>query len=317
MFPVDVESVRFGAEVTDEHGSVEVYRRGGGDEEALIVDIAVKAPDGSICIDIRSLRYDAVKPSPAWATQRDDAWTLAHALEWRPWDEHAGARQAPAGRCTVAVMGEGRSARTLGDRLADVGYLRADLADARYVVYVADPGPSDAAETDIDCAVRLSADVADVVRRLTERDDDNPATLWIITRGVRDGISDAAVRQSGLWGLAGVVRSEQPQLWGGLVDIEAGPDHAPGHRELRDAAVGNSADAGQDDSGFARGRIPLARVGAGVRPAGATAVPMSSRCDVSHHRRPGRPRSADGRLARGPRCTSPGTGWPHAIAAKA
>src|SRR6185369_10699083 len=86
------------------------------------------------------------------------------------------------------------------------------------------PGPVDTGESDIDCAVRLSAEVADLVRRLTERDDDNPATLWIITRGVRDGVSDAAVRQSGLWGLAGVIRAEQPQLWGGLVDIEAGPD---------------------------------------------------------------------------------------------
>ena len=149
---------------------------------------------------------------------------FAHAIEWHPWDEHAGARQTPDGRCTVAVLGEGSSARTLGDRLADVGYLRAEIAEARCVIYVADPGPSDTAETDIDCAVRLSADVADLVRRLTERDDDNPATLWIITRGVRDGISDAAVRQSGLWGMAGVVRAEQPQLWGGLVDIEAGPD---------------------------------------------------------------------------------------------
>ncbi len=224
MVPVGVESVRFGAEVTDKHGSIEVYRRGGGDEDALIVDIAVKAPDGSTCVDIRSLRYVAVESSSGPATQRDDAWTFAHALEWHPWDEHGGARQTPDSRCTVAVLGEGSSARALGDRLADVGYLRAEVAEARCVIYVADPGPPGTAETDIDCAVRLSADVADLVRRLTERDDDNPATLWIITRGVHDGISDAAVRQSGLWGMAGVVRAEQPQLWGGLVDIEAGPD---------------------------------------------------------------------------------------------
>ena len=224
MFPVDVESVRFGAEVTDKHGSVEVYRRGGGDEDALIVDIAVKAPDGSTCIDIRSLRYEPMESTVVPATQRDDASTLAHAIEWRPWGEHAVARQAPDGCCTIAVLGEGSSARTLGDRLADIGYLRAEVAAARCIIYVADPGPADADETDIDCAVRLSAEVADLVRRLTERDDDNPATLWIITRGVREGTSDAAVRQSGLWGMAGVVRAEQPQLWGGLVDIEAGPD---------------------------------------------------------------------------------------------
>ncbi len=118
-------------------------------------------------------------------------------------------------------MGEATAARSLRDRLADAGYVSTDIAEARCVLYIADPGPVDTAETDIDCAVRLSEEVADLVRRLAERDDDHPATLWIITRGVREGSSDAAVRQSSLWGMAGVIRAEQPQLWGGLVDIPA------------------------------------------------------------------------------------------------
>ena len=167
----------------------------------------------------------------AAAIPRDDPGTLAHAIEWQPWDEYAdagvGSQQALAENrapCTVAVIGADHAARTLRDRLAAAGYLPADAAEARCVLYVAEPGPVEAAETDIDCAVRLSAEVADLVGRLSARDDDHPATLWIITRGVREGISDAAVRQSCLWGIAGVIRAEQPQLWGGLVDIEAGPD---------------------------------------------------------------------------------------------
>ena len=63
MFPAGVESIRFEAELTDDHGSVEVRRRGGNDDE-LVVDIAVKAPDGSTCIDIRALRYAAVESGP-------------------------------------------------------------------------------------------------------------------------------------------------------------------------------------------------------------------------------------------------------------
>ena len=66
--------------------------------------------------------------------------------------------------------------------------------------------------------------MADLVRRLAERDDQCPATLWIITQGVRDALSDSALRQSCLWGLAGVIGAEQPQLWGGLVDVPAGED---------------------------------------------------------------------------------------------
>ena len=52
MFPAGVESVRLTAGLADARGSVEVRRRGGNGDE-LIVDIAVKAPDGSTCIDIR------------------------------------------------------------------------------------------------------------------------------------------------------------------------------------------------------------------------------------------------------------------------
>ncbi|HET9875431.1 MAG TPA: beta-ketoacyl reductase, partial [Mycobacterium sp.] len=87
------------------------------------------------------------------------------------------------------------------------------------VLYIADPGST--AETDIDCAARLSTEVADLVRRLVRREDHPPA-LWIVTRGVREADSDAAVRQSCLWGLAGVIRAEQPQLCGGLMDLPAG-----------------------------------------------------------------------------------------------
>ena len=65
-------------------------------------------------------------------------------------------------------------------------------------------------------------ELVDLVRGLAERDESHPATLWIVTRGVREGSSDAAVAQSPLWGTAGVIRAEQPQLWGGLVDLPDG-----------------------------------------------------------------------------------------------
>jgi phthiocerol/phenolphthiocerol synthesis type-I polyketide synthase A len=225
MSPVGVGNVRFIAELTDDSGSVEVCRRGGNDDE-LIVDIALKAPDGSTCIDIRALRYAAVESASVPAGPRDDPRTLVHEIEWQPWHHPADRQQALDGLSTLAVLGDDSTARTLRDRLADAGYMPADIAEARYVAYIADPGPVNAAETDIDCTVRLSAEVADLVRQLAERDDDSPATLWIITRGAREGVSGTAVRHSCLWGIAGVIRAEQPQLWGGLVDIADGDDIA-------------------------------------------------------------------------------------------
>ena len=66
-----------------------------------------------------------------------------------------------------------------------------------------------------------------MVKQLTERHDQRPATLWVITRGVLESADPAALPQSALWGLANVIAAEQPQIWGGLVDLEVGaqPEH--------------------------------------------------------------------------------------------
>jgi phthiocerol/phenolphthiocerol synthesis type-I polyketide synthase A len=216
MVPVAIErmeSLPYEAEPADHHGIIEVRRRD-GDADELVVDIAVTTPDGRTCVDIRSLRYAAVGSGSVPTTSGDDPRTFAHVIEWQPADDPA--QQAPNTPATVAVVPEGANARRLGDRLTSLGHRSADIADAQYVLYLAGPGHD--GETDIDCAARLSADVADLVRRLAQRDD-NPPKLWVITHGVREAATDAAVRQSCLWGLAGVVRAEQPQLCGGLVDM--------------------------------------------------------------------------------------------------
>jgi phthiocerol/phenolphthiocerol synthesis type-I polyketide synthase A len=221
MVPAGVGSVRFDAELSHQRGSVEVRRRGGNDEE-LIVDITIATPDGTTCVDVRALRFAAVDSSSA-ASHNDDPSAMVHAIDWQPFepveghaDSHPFHDAGPA-----AVVGEHAAARRLRDRLGDAGYPSADVANARHVFYLPESRPD---ETDIDCAVRLSTEVADLVRELTKRDDDDPVSLWIVTRGVREGSSDDAVRQSILWGTAGVVRAEQPQLWGGLVDISDGDD---------------------------------------------------------------------------------------------
>ncbi|MFZ0905589.1 MAG: type I polyketide synthase [Mycobacterium sp.] len=222
MIPAAAASVRFEAELVDPHGRIEVDRRGGNDDE-LIVDIAVTAPDGSTCIEVRELRYAAVdsNASASSASRNDDPSTMVHTIDWQPFQAVEGDADSSDGLATIAVLGDDSIVGTLRDRLADAGYPSAAVAESRYVLYVAESGSDN---TDLDCAVRLSAEVADLVRGLAERDDDHPVTLWIITRGVREGSSDAAVRQSCLWGTAGVIRAEQPQLWGGLVDVPDGPE---------------------------------------------------------------------------------------------
>jgi acyl transferase domain-containing protein len=76
MLPAAAESVRFHAGLADSHGAVEVRRRG-GDGDEFIVDIVVTAPDGSTCVDIRSLRYAAMESGLEQVASPDESTTLA------------------------------------------------------------------------------------------------------------------------------------------------------------------------------------------------------------------------------------------------
>ena len=224
MVPAEMASVRFDAELAGPHGCVEVLRRGGNEDE-LIVDITLTSPDGRACIDIRGLRYAAVDATAtsAVAGGSDDPATMVHAIDWQPFspdEEHA---DSPDGPSTVALLGDGGFAGSLRDGLTRAGYSAAAPTEARYVLYSTE---SRSGEADSEFAVRVSLELAELVRGLAERDDNHPARLWIVTRGVREGNSAAAVAQSPLWGTAGVIRAEQPQLWGGLVDLPDGADIA-------------------------------------------------------------------------------------------
>jgi phthiocerol/phenolphthiocerol synthesis type-I polyketide synthase A len=76
MLPAGAESVRLHTGLADPHGSVEVRRRGGTGDE-LIVDVVVTAPDGSTCVDIRSLRYAAMEADLEQVASHDESAPVA------------------------------------------------------------------------------------------------------------------------------------------------------------------------------------------------------------------------------------------------
>ena len=122
--------------------------------DELIVDIAVKAADGSH-VHRRSarLRYAEVESASGTGGSRrrsphvrarDRVATVARGTRNR--------NQAPDSVCDVAVSGQSECRAHLCDSaLATPATWPADVDEARYVVYVAEPGPATPAETDIDC----------------------------------------------------------------------------------------------------------------------------------------------------------------------
>ena len=206
--PASIERVSLNGAGDEPRGAV-VLTRTGSDAEGITVDITAGAHGEAPFLSMHALRYRALDFGGTPAAEHADARTFAHTLDWQPRVD-LGAALGPG---SVAILGD--ESGGLPEGLAQYGFGPGDLSDARYVLYVAEPQPSDA--TNVDFAVRVCAELSAAVRTLAQRT--TQATLWIVTRGVYESATASALRQSVLWGLAGVIGAEHPELWGGLVDL--------------------------------------------------------------------------------------------------
>ncbi|WP_205877194.1 type I polyketide synthase [Mycobacterium camsae] len=206
--PATIERVWLRDNHTEPHGAV-VLTRTGGDGQGITVDIAAGAHGAAPWLSMRSLRYRALDLAVTPTVEPSDARAFAHTLDWQP-----RADATPAlGPGTLAALGD--QAWAPMDRLGQFGFGPGTVADARYVLYVTESQPADG--SDVDFAVRVCAEISAAVRTLAQRTDS--VTLWIITRGVHEAANPSALRQSLLWGLAGVIAAEHPEIWGGLLDL--------------------------------------------------------------------------------------------------
>ena len=177
----------------------QMLRRGGAGDERDYLELSFAGGD-RIFVPVEQIarvtRYAAVdvdEAAPAAEPRR-----IAHRLDWQPWT--AGTPGTDTG--SVAVVGSG----TLAAALRAAVETEAEVTEARTVVYVADSDGPSAQDT----AVRLTTEVGELVATLADREPRHPATLWVITHGVFESATESALRQSPLWGLAGVIGAEQP-----------------------------------------------------------------------------------------------------------
>jgi phthiocerol/phenolphthiocerol synthesis type-I polyketide synthase A len=231
--PASIEQVWFSGAGNAPRGSVTLNRTV-RDGDGITVDVTVADRGGVPWASMRSLRYRALSFGPDFGGSQQagsdspveshaDARKFVHTIDWQPRTDldDAKAHSVP-GPGPVAVIGDDGAPLRL--RLEEAGYTPTAVSDARFVLYVADSRPASTTETDVDFAVRISAEVSGLVRTLAERESDKPAALWIVTRGVYESVAPSALRQSFLWGFAGVIATEHPELWGGLVDLAIDAD---------------------------------------------------------------------------------------------
>ncbi|MCF6525322.1 SDR family NAD(P)-dependent oxidoreductase [Streptomyces sp. JJ36] len=156
--------------------------------------------------------------------------------------------------------------------------------------------PAGGADRAVDAAQEVLGSALSLIRRLAVRPPHARPAIWFVTRGARPDAGPAGARPeapgddlarqtagAALWGFAGTLAHEHPELWGGLIDLDdtcpsraAGPlaDELEAAAPSRDA-VGGRPPAREDRLALRAGsrRAPrLTAAGAGADPSGVPPV---------------------------------------------
>ncbi|GAB2883510.1 type I polyketide synthase [Streptomyces mayteni] len=131
------------------------------------------------------------------------------------------------------------------------------------------PGPETEAALALSCGPLLTA--ARVLRGAG-----STPRVWVVTRGATGaGGGAVAPLQSPVWGLGRVVALEQPELWGGLIDLDpAGDDRAAEADAVVAEVLGSPGAEGEDQIAHRAGGRLVARLGRAERLAPAASSPV-------------------------------------------
>jgi thioesterase domain-containing protein/NAD(P)-dependent dehydrogenase (short-subunit alcohol dehydrogenase family) len=125
--------------------------------------------------------------------------------------------------------------------------------------------------------------VLHLVREMAGRPWSELPRLWVVTRGaqpVGEEPPPAALSQATLWGLGRTIGQEQPGVWGGLIDLDAG-DAGGTAEDDAGRLLGRLAQAdGETQAAFRDGRLYVARLVRAHRQ--RNAAPLRWRPDASY-----------------------------------
>ncbi len=151
-----------------------------------------------------------------------DPSTLAwlYRLEWKQADAPAGPASASSG--PALIVGPSTDATALSAALGAIGVRAATTRRPDFETAV-QREPYGA----IVCLIEDEDGPyvpVQLVRTLLRAPGARPARVWFVTRGaqiVDEADQRASVAQAALWGTARVIAEEHPELWGGLIDLDA------------------------------------------------------------------------------------------------
>ncbi|KFE58867.1 type I polyketide synthase [Hyalangium minutum] len=97
-----------------------------------------------------------------------------------------------------------------------------------------------------------------LIQALARSGTEEGCRLWLVTREAMEagGRASLSVAQAPLWGLAGVIAAEHPDLWGGAIDLEQAPEDILAARLLAEL----SSRDGEDRIAWREGRRLAARL---------------------------------------------------------
>lgn len=114
----------------------------------------------------------------------------------------------------------------ISDRQLDLDNLTKIIAEGNLdrIIYLAGIDNPTAKIAEInDYQQQHCTNILNLVRVLSDNSLNIP--LWLVTRGnQQDKVAGDAVASSCLWGLARAIAVEQPECWGGIIDLEREPD---------------------------------------------------------------------------------------------
>jgi 6-methylsalicylic acid synthase len=193
------------------------------------INMVVADDSGEVVCEARGLRYVKVQDIGSGAVGPRD---LVQELAWEPVEVRP---DAPQPRQALLVgqpeggpaLVEALAARGVAGRAAtDPAAISDGLLAAGDVVIVAPPAllPDETPER---AARRCAQALVEAVQRIAAiPDEQKRPTVWTITRGVREGSTEAALAHAPLWGAGRIVAGERPDLWGGTIDVAGGVDLA-------------------------------------------------------------------------------------------